>query len=82
MPRPSFTPGCALGPCAEGAATASAWHFQVQEAQRTQLVLAVPGELAFLGFKEICSEIFKATLKSGKSNSHSLNLPKVVKTLT
>lgn len=45
-------------------------------------MLAVPGELVFLGFKDICSEIFKAILKSGKSNSHSSNLPKVLKTLT
>lgn len=82
MPWPSFTPGCVLGPCTEGAATASAWRFRVQEAQRIRLVLAVPGELVFLGFKDICSEIFKAILKSGKSNSHSSNLPKVLKTLT
>ena len=47
------------------------WHFSAQEAQRTQLVLLVPEDLAFLDFKYIYSEIFKAALKAGKPNSHS-----------
>lgn len=45
-------------------------------------VLLAPEDLAFLDFKDIYSEISKAALKAGQSNSHSSNSPKLLKILT
>ena len=50
--------------------------------QRTRLALLLPEDLAFLDFKDSYSEIFKAALKAGKSNSHSPNPPKAFNILT
>lgn len=80
MPLPSFRRGLWLGPVLWEQPLpqpdATVWNFSAQEAQRTQLALLVLEDLAFLDFKDIYSEMFKAALKAGTSNSHSPNPPK------
>lgn len=80
----TVTRGFVVGPCAAGAASASAWCYEpeflsARGAEDSACVAGARG-FGFLGFQRyLFWDFFKTAPKAGKSNSHSPNPPKVLK---